>query len=141
MTFRNPPQCNIGSGYRIEPLASFINHLGVRTEERVFPQVFKTFPDGHVVEESRRIKSREVLAKQFQMRQCGFGIWNSPHESPAFFGKPVDFTDPASQPGHYRVVDGAMHPCDVGVCQMVDHIAESSIGCVRVLFESRIQTC
>ena len=69
MTFGNPPQRDIGSRYRIEPLPAFVNHLGVSAQERVLPKIFQIFPDRHVEEESFRIEPWEVFTKNFQMRE------------------------------------------------------------------------
>ena len=104
-----------------------MDQLGVSAEESKVPQVFQTLPNRHVVEESFWIEAWKILAKYFQMSQRGFGVRDSPDKSPALFRKPVDFFDPTGQSGHDRIVDLSVHPGEVAVGQLVDHIAEVNI--------------
>src|SRR5690348_824912 len=70
-------------------------------------------PDGHVHENAVVVIQPQVS------RGASFACLQSPDEAGAAIREGIDFIQTCNEPGHQRIVERSLHPCDVDLRYMV----------------------
>src|SRR5205085_11544171 len=112
MSWRNPPESQVGAAELLEPVAALSQQLRMCSLVDVRAKRFDALPD-------RKIEQNAIVVVRTQVRRIPRLGLQSPNESRTPIGESVDLLEPFDEAGHDGILERGPHPADVDLGDVV----------------------